>query len=211
MYDHRTGRTSVLLDRDQRADLERVRRELEREPEVCVDHRYRGGVRAWRLSRGRRRGLEPELVALVLRRAGAEERVRPIPGWAQTDFMVAGVDKGTGLSALAEALGEPADGRFLALAVGDGEPDLDMFRHARLACAPANAGQELRAAAGVRIMRRPYQAGLLEAVERLLGRRAEPPALEGDRRLLMTMLGGQDRGRAGKLLQGVRLAMEARR
>jgi len=218
MHDHRSGRTEVLLDTGQRADLDRVRAELMRLPGVVVEPRYRHGVRAWRLDGVRRRCLEPGQVELALRRAGVEDRVRPIAGWAQTDFMAAGVDKGTGLRRLTEALGEPTEGRFLALAVGDSVPDVAMFAHARLAAAPANADPWARAlTADLAVMRRPYQAGLLQAVERLLGHRqarcrtCAPPDLRGDRRLLVAMLAAQDRGRPGKLLQGVRLALEANR
>jgi haloacid dehalogenase-like hydrolase len=58
-----------------------------------------------------------------------------------------------------------------AAAIGDNDQDLDMFRAADLAFAPANSSKSVRefAAAGkCKLMRQPYQRGLLEAVAQLL-------------------------------------------
>jgi trehalose-6-phosphatase len=125
--------------------------------ELGSDHTF--VVRAWtRDARGRRSAVPVELLA-------PEMDVRVIHGDEQTDLVPAGIDKGTGLRALSARLGLPAE---LALAFGDTAEDLPMFARAALARAPANAARPVRSS-GVRATRHPYQAGLAEAVQELIG------------------------------------------
>jgi hydroxymethylpyrimidine pyrophosphatase-like HAD family hydrolase len=96
----------------------------------------------------------------------AHPDVRVIHGEGQTDITVAGIDKGSGLHALASLLGQPG----WALAVGDSQPDLPMLARASLARAPRNA--QLGASGnGITLTRHAYQAGLAQACAALLGHR----------------------------------------
>lgn len=215
IYDHGTGHARRLLSASDRARLDGLRAALREIEGVYLDADYREAVRAYRLDRhGERRSLHPETVAAALARCGTGERLRPIGGAAQTDFMVAGVDKGTGLRALGAELG--AGGAPVALAVGDTVSDLPLFAMATLACAPANADATVREA-GIAVMGRPYQAGLALAVARLLRHRpggcptCRAPRLSAEADLLLAALAAQDVGKAGKLWQALLLAAKVGR
>jgi hypothetical protein len=82
-----------------------------------------------------------------------------VPGEGQTDFVPDGCGKRQGF----DALGEPD----LALAVGDGPADLDLLDLAERGVLPAHARH--LAQHGHVVARRPYQAGLAEAVAGLIG------------------------------------------
>jgi len=201
VYNHDTGRARSLLSETDRHDLDQVRATLRDLPGVLLDVDYSHTVRAYRLdAAGKRRGLSPEDTAMVLAAAGMSRRVRTIAGHAQTDFMVVGIDKGTGLRALAADLG--ADGQPPALAVGDTVSDLPMLDLAALAFAPASADARVRNS-GVRILKRPYQAGLAQAASKLLGHspgrcpicRVSYPSQ--DTRLLLAVLGARESGMRG--------------
>lgn len=205
VYNHGTGQARELLSTDERADLDRVRAALSAIEGVHLDPDYHHAVRAYRRdAAGRRRGLGPETVATVLATARARDRVRPIAGDAQTDFMAVGVDKGTGLRVLAGDLDSDArtGTRPLAFAVGDAVSDLPMFELADMAFTPANADAAVRRAR-VRRTRRPYQAGLALAVAQLLGHRpggcptCRTPRWSRERRLLLALLATPETGRWG--------------
>lgn len=153
------GQPTDLRPPGARALLERLRQELAGLPGVEVDPRYAYAVRA-------RAGAGPvpaSLLAGITVLNGPDVRV--IHGQGQTDITVAGVDKGTGLRALAALLpGSPA----CALAVGDTAPDLPMLASAALARAPRNA-QLGAGGSGIRQTRGAYQAGLAQACADLLG------------------------------------------
>ncbi|HVS44798.1 MAG TPA: HAD hydrolase family protein, partial [Candidatus Dormibacteraeota bacterium] len=189
-----------LLGDGDRERLAAVRAAAVRLPGVELDAAYQRSVRAHRRdASGRRRGLTPQQVEQVLSVTAASGPIRAIPGLTSTDFMVAEVTKATGLRALGEHLGAPGG---IALAVGDSLADLEMLRLARLGCAPRNAERALRDA-GVRVMRRPYQPGLEEAVALLLGHRpgacpvCREPRLTPDARLLLALLGEPRSGSTG--------------
>jgi hydroxymethylpyrimidine pyrophosphatase-like HAD family hydrolase len=214
VYNQGTGRVREVLsarDRDALAQLRAVLGEIEG---VHLDPDYRYAVRAYRLTAaGQRRRLSPEMVAMALMKAGAGSRIRPIGGAAQTDFMVAGIDKGTGLRLLAADLGveEGGEGKPLALAVGDTVSDLPMFALAARAFAPANADAHVRSA-GVTVLRRPYQSGLALAASHLLGHlpgrcpTCGGPRLAPDAHLLLTVLAAQETGTWGMVRQALLLA-----
>lgn len=76
-----------------------------------------------------------------------------------------GVDKGTGLRALCEALGvDPSE----AVAIGDSEVDLPMFEVAGLAIAMGNATPEAKAAASM-LTGPAEEDGVAEAIRRIWG------------------------------------------
>lgn len=80
------------------------------------------------------------------------------------EVMPLGVDKGTGLSALAKYLNlTPAE----VMAVGDGENDLAMLRYAGLSVAMGNACDAVKETARV-VTERNDEDGLAKAVERVL-------------------------------------------
>jgi hypothetical protein len=141
-----------------RALLDRLRDELAGCPDIRVDPRFAYAVRAT-VGGGPVPG---ELLALIPTLAGPGIQVIRCQG--QTDFSVAGIDKGSGLRALAGLLGRPG----CALAVGDSPPDLPLLACASLARAPRNA----RLGAGgtrIKVTGRAYQAGLSQACADLLG------------------------------------------
>ena len=118
--------------------------------------------------------------------------------------MVTPDDVNSRVGGLADALDAP-----VALAVGDSAADLPMLALAQRACTPAGTDPELRGHA--RRMRRPHQAGLLQAVDSLVGhgpRRCPTCALPrpaGGAAVLAASLRAKDATRAGKVTQLVRL------
>jgi hypothetical protein len=139
--------------------------------------------------------------------------IRPIAGQGQTDFMVRGVDKGSGMRALIARLGVREGGeRPLELAVGDTAEDIPLAALAARAYAPAHARVALRHN-GFSVMRRPYQSGLAQAVQQLLGHPpggcevCRVPNPTPERRTLLALLAAQERGRLGIMLQALRLGL----
>jgi hydroxymethylpyrimidine pyrophosphatase-like HAD family hydrolase len=149
-----------LRPRDSGDVLDRIRKELSGIPGVRVDPQYRYAVRA----RSDSGPLPPGLIRDIP--AFSDPDVRIIHGDDQTDITVAGIDKATGLAALATRLS--ASG--WAFAVGDTRPDIPMLASATLARAPRNA-RFGDTGTGIRRTRRAYQAGLSEACADLLGHR----------------------------------------
>jgi hypothetical protein len=143
--------------------------------EFTVRARHRGGP------------LPPELADTLPALVGGGVRI--IHGQGQTDIIPAGLDKGTGLRALAARLAQPR----CALAVGDSGPDLAMFAEAALAWSPRNGGP-WAAGTAVTVSRHAYQAGLADACAALLGHRpgqcpvCRPPAFPPRSRALLAVL-----------------------
>ncbi|HLI15084.1 MAG TPA: HAD hydrolase family protein [Acidimicrobiales bacterium] len=216
VHDGRDASVRELLHPPERAALDALRETCDARPDVVIDASYRRSVRAYRRGPGGRRvGLEPALVAHLVDAAGVRDEVVPVYGEEQTDFVARGCDKAVALRALLGAGGVDAEPR-LALAVGDSEADAGMLALASLALAPANAAPAL-AEAGAQVLRDPYQAGLAEAVRRLLGHRpggcercalapGAPPA-----RALLELLSLREAGLRGVPLRLARLlALRAR-
>jgi hydroxymethylpyrimidine pyrophosphatase-like HAD family hydrolase len=166
-----------------RALLDRIRDELARCPGVRFDPRHAYAVRAV-VGHG---PVPTELLAGIPALANPEAQV--IHGQGQTDITVTGIDKGSGLRALADLLGQPG----CALAVGDSQPDLPLLACAPLARAPRNA--RLGAGGGgIELTGRAYQAGLVQACAELLGHRpgrcpvCRPPAFGPRTRTVLAIL-----------------------
>ncbi|MDM8271861.1 Cof-type HAD-IIB family hydrolase [Thermophilibacter provencensis] len=83
---------------------------------------------------------------------------------ASLEFSPAGVDKGSGLLALADLLGIP---REATIAVGDADNDLPMLQCAGLSVAMGNANENARAAADVIVSDNDHD-GCAEAIHRFL-------------------------------------------
>jgi hydroxymethylpyrimidine pyrophosphatase-like HAD family hydrolase len=213
IYESRAG-VCGLLRSEQAGAMAQLRAWLAPTEGIHLDEGYRFGVRAFRIERGQRLGLHPETIAGVL--AGLEG-IRAIEGEGQTDFMVADVDKGTGLRALMARLdrSEANPGGHVALAVGDTVSDLPLAALAAKACAPAHAHAALRGA-GFEMMSRPYQAGLAQAVGKLIGHTpgrcgvCRMPRPTQQREILLMALAAQERGRRGMPLQALKLASRIR-
>jgi hypothetical protein len=188
-----------LLDESARRDLSRVRARLRTIEDVYVDPRYEHAVRAYRLAGdGELLGLRPDELRPLL---DGVESIRAIEAVSQTDFVADAVSKATGLRALARELDAE-----VALAVGNSTPDLPMFAVARTACLTANANPRVQAAAaGARLLRDGFQAGVVEAVEGLLGHRISrcdqcaAPRPSEDAELLLTLLSLRSARRRTKL------------
>ncbi|HEY7350652.1 MAG TPA: hypothetical protein VH599_20245 [Ktedonobacterales bacterium] len=220
IYNHLTGETRLLLKPEEQADLDALRAVLQQMPGVYVSQTYRYAVRAYQVRGRKRRGLTPETLEQALQQVPGRERLRAIPGLAQTDFMVTTVDKGTGLTALVELLDGPSGHRagapLLAFAAGDTASDLAMFGLAKKAFAPANADAEVRNAAqmkegSIHIMKAPYQAGLLQAVAQFLGHNparcstCRAAVFPRETNLLLTAFAARDVHGWGKLRQAALL------
>ena len=80
------------------------------------------------------------------------------------EFSPAGVNKGTGLLALAELLSIPRDA---TIAVGDADNDLGMLRAAGLGIAMGNANESARAVADAVVADNDHD-GCAEAIRRFL-------------------------------------------
>lgn len=174
----------LVTDTDWDEQRKLLRDELAAFPDVRLDPKYRWCVRASGF-----RGV-----------IGALPHTVAIPGDAQTDFIPSGVDKATGIRALLALLGEGH--AEVALAVGDTAMDLSMLRMATLGLAPGHAAKALRDE-GVQCTRAPYQAGLAQAVGRLVGHRpgacdlCAPPILTPPERFVTSLVGVGERGRRG--------------
>jgi hydroxymethylpyrimidine pyrophosphatase-like HAD family hydrolase len=220
VYDHGTGRTRQLLSEDDCQILDQLRTALSTISGVFLDRDYCYAVRAYRLdSAGKRRGLSPEAIATALASTEVSQRVRPIIGQAQTDFMVYGIDKGTGLRALVADLDQGRtghEGKPLAFAVGDTISDLPMFELAARAFAPANADDQVRNSE-IEVLKRPYQSGLALAAARLLGHapgscpRCRGIPLSRDTSLFLAILAAQEAGTWGIIGRALQLAAQVRR
>jgi hydroxymethylpyrimidine pyrophosphatase-like HAD family hydrolase len=214
VYLHDGSNVHSLLEPAELHALERLRAGLSEDDDVHLDPAYRYSVRAFRLdARGQRRALSDERSTQALAACG-EGRLRRVRGHYQTDFVAAGSDKARGLRLLAGELGVGPEAP-LALAVGDTTSDLEMLRMAHMGIAPGNAEPALRHA-GVRTVRRSAQAGLAQAVARLVGHRpggcslCAPPRLAASSRLLLDLLGVEDLGRWRQAARALRLLLASR-
>ncbi len=191
-------RELTLIGAEAGAEIARCRETLETETDVCLDPGYRHSIHAYRYRDGRTVGLEAAEVAELLERTRGE-RLEAILRPEDTYIVQKGTGKAHGVRAVRLYLGcedEPV------AAIGDSRHDVDLLEEAELAYAPSNCARSVRAVArrgGCRVMRQPYQRGLLAAVTELVGetRRRRP----GD--------GPVETGGAGEGGRFVRLLLEA--
>jgi hydroxymethylpyrimidine pyrophosphatase-like HAD family hydrolase len=156
-----------LVEPEASAQLSRCKTQIRSLPGVFVDPNYRTAVRAFRYEGNHTQGLSDGEVREVLERAGLA-LLTFLPTEADTTIVPKDINKGSGLLWAKKYLGFEGDP---VAAVGDNDQDLEMFRAADLAFAPANSSKSVRefAAAGkCKLMRRPRQRGLLEAVTQLI-------------------------------------------
>ena len=178
-----------MRDGAARATMKQVRLALARHGDIEVDERHHYIVRTRSGS-----GPMPEDLAREIG-SSVGGLLRIVHGEGQTDFVPVGVDKGTGLRALAAQL----RGRVV-LAVGDSTEDVAMFAEA--ACRPCATECERQVrSAGIQVTRGAYQAGLADACSELLGHppggcsRCRPQELSGRSAILCAVLGLREGGR----------------
>jgi hydroxymethylpyrimidine pyrophosphatase-like HAD family hydrolase len=156
-----------LIDPEDTEKLSRCKAAIQSLPGVFIDPNYRTAVRAFRYHRNRTQGLSESEIRGVLEREGLD-RLTFLPTYADTTILPNNIGKGSGLLWAKQYLrfeGEPV------VAIGDNDQDLDMFRAADLAFAPANCSEAVRefaAASKCRLTQQPNQRGLLEAVMQVL-------------------------------------------
>ncbi|MGW1749019.1 HAD family hydrolase [Streptomyces sp. NPDC002092] len=205
-YETERDRSTQLVTGHHRAALAGLLSGL---PSVTVDPQYRWCLRAYRGRGTERTALDTRTVREVISRPEAGG-FAAVQGEAQTDFVPTGVDKATGLTALLELLRAPPGTRPV-LAVADSATDIPLLQRARYGFAPGHAAPAVRAA-GLPVLRRPYQAGLADAVGRLLGHSpgccplCRAPALSPADSALTALLALSEAGRAGLPLRLARLA-----
>ena len=156
-----------LIETEAAEQLRRCKTVIQSLPGAFVDPNYVTAVRAFRYDGNRTQGLPEAEVQGVLERAGFE-RLTFLPTYADTTIVPKGIDKGSGLLWAKKYL--RCEGDTVA-AIGDNDQDLNMFRAADFAYAPANSSKAVRefAAAGkCKLMRQPYQRGLLDAVTQVI-------------------------------------------
>jgi hydroxymethylpyrimidine pyrophosphatase-like HAD family hydrolase len=215
-------RVASLLDADEIAVLDELRRALAELPGIHVSPFHTSSIRAHRIGADACLiGLDAEAIDAALAASGTAGRIRIVTAASQTDFVPTRIDKSLGVRFLAAELGEAGSERPLALAVGDTLEDLSMLALAELPVVPANAEHDLRQPLDEisgRQSRHLCQAGLLDAVRRLLGHDPQDCAtcraqalLEPDEDLLLAILGALDGGPRRKLRQAALLAGRLRR
>ena len=112
-----------------------------------------------------------ELAERAIAIAGAKSVLDLHQGRFQTDFVVATVDKVKGLEALAKRLTSAETGTgWLAAAVGDDEPDVEMLRSAEVAFVPDRCSRSARDAASV-VVRGDQAQVLPRLASQLIGHR----------------------------------------
>jgi hydroxymethylpyrimidine pyrophosphatase-like HAD family hydrolase len=156
-----------LIEPEAAEQLSRCKTAIQSLPGVFVDPNYRTAVRAFRYERNRTKGLSEVEVQNVLECEGLE-RLKFLPTEADTTIIPKSVGKGSGLLWAKKYLKSEGD---TVAAIGDNDQDLDMFRAADLAFAPANSSKSVRdysRAGKCKLMRHPFQKGLLEAVTQLI-------------------------------------------
>jgi hydroxymethylpyrimidine pyrophosphatase-like HAD family hydrolase len=156
-----------LIDPEAAKQLSRCKAAVRSLPGVFIDPNYRTAVRAFRYQGNRTQGLSESEIRGVLEREGLN-RLTFLPTYADTTILPKNIGKGSGLVWVKRYLrfkGEPV------VAIGDNDQDLDMFRAADLAFAPANSSKAVRefaAAGGCKLTWQPFQKGLLEAVMQVI-------------------------------------------
>jgi hydroxymethylpyrimidine pyrophosphatase-like HAD family hydrolase/hypoxanthine phosphoribosyltransferase len=219
LYDHESRRVEELLSVADCRALDRLRNSLCEVRDVYIDKNFQYAVRAYRKGpNGNHLSLSPDDVSLALEKSQLELPVRIIPGQRQTDFMVASIDKGTGLRCLMKELGHPflPENEGLAFAIGDTESDLPMFSLARKAYVPGHADSRF-ATHGVQRMAKPYQSGLAQAAESFLGHKPgacpvckwSPQSRQ--RELFLRLLSSQEGRTWGMVVGALKLSAMAKR
>lgn len=208
MWDAVEKKETVLVNPEALDQLEELRTELREAPGVFVNEHYRHSIRAFTFGSERTKPLPTLMIVDLMGRLNLNQ-LRFHQTEIDTAVIAKDVDKGTGLRALLARTGLE---REQTLAVGDSDPDLDMFRVAGRSFAPSHISCRDKAAKlGCQIASRPYQPGLLEIAKRIVhpdGKHCERCAA-GERswrksdNLFMKLLEVADRNRIVLLTQAL--------
>jgi hydroxymethylpyrimidine pyrophosphatase-like HAD family hydrolase/adenine/guanine phosphoribosyltransferase-like PRPP-binding protein len=164
-WDALSGRERTLVTPEARRQLDWVRSALQQVPGVFVNDDYRHSVRGYTFEHGTTVPL-PTLFIRDLLSGLRADRLNFIQTHMETAIVATEVDKGNGLLALLEMVGQRASE---TIAIGDSGPDLAMFRVAHRSYAPAHvAPRSVARLLGCQIASRAYQAGFLQSVQSLL-------------------------------------------
>jgi hydroxymethylpyrimidine pyrophosphatase-like HAD family hydrolase len=200
-----------LVDGEASEQLALCRQAIQGLPNVFVDPDYEYAVRAYRYGQRGTVGLPDEEVRAFLHQRRFD-RLTCLVSAEETYIVSANVCKETGMEAVKRLHGTSG---VPVAAIGSTSHDIPMLLAAEFAYAPSNCSSEVRAlvAAGkCRVMRRPYQAGLLLAVRDALQRwgvevrpaytgSAGPP---GRHPLIWALLQAADRSRIQQWLAALR-------
>ncbi|MDQ6804089.1 MAG: hypothetical protein M3065_03790 [Actinomycetota bacterium] len=211
------GASTSLLPAAGSDALAQLRSRLAALDGVQLDGDYELAVRAYTVGGDGRHGPVSHPSALLASLPPGLTGIRAIEGDAQTDFVLQGIDKGTGMRELVSRLGADNGGnrRMLELAVGDTISDAPLAALAERAYAPAHADRAL-AQHGYELTTRSYQAGFAEAVGRLLGHRpgacelCRMPPASRERRLVLTALAAHQCGVRGAPRKALELVLLTR-
>jgi hypothetical protein len=159
LWDAVNKQERVLANPEALSQLETLRVALRKIPGLFLNERYQHSVRAFTYGPERTAPLPTMLISGLIGELKLD-RLRFHQTDLDTAVLAKDVDKGTGLRSLISQTGIPD---LETIAVGDSEPDLDMFRVATRSFAPAHIWCADKAGKlGCKISSRPYQAGLLE-------------------------------------------------
>ena len=161
LWDEVAQQERVLVSSEALAQLETLRKALQTLPGVFLNGDYRYSIRAYTFGSEQ----TAPLPILQIRNLMANlklDKLRVHQTGIDTAIIATEVDKGTGLIELVARAGvKDSD----AIAIGDSDPDLAMFRVAGRSFAPSHIWCRTDAEKlGCRIAKTPYQSGLLESV-----------------------------------------------
>jgi HAD superfamily hydrolase (TIGR01484 family) len=198
----------VLVSPEALSQLDTLRSALRKIPGVFLNDTYQHSIRAFSYGRERTAALPTLMISGIIGEMKLD-RLRFHQTEIDTAVLAHDINKGTGLKALVNHANLP---NAETIAVGDSEPDLDMFGVATRSYAPSQIGCADKAAKlGCKISSKPYQMGLLEIARSIVhpdGKRcARCEAVDGgDRKqadLFMELLQVADRKRIPLLIEAV--------
>jgi hydroxymethylpyrimidine pyrophosphatase-like HAD family hydrolase len=159
IYDAVANHEKILVSGTALEQLEELRQALCEIPGIFVNDGYEYSIRANSYERNGTVPLPTNMVPNLVARLKLD-LLSVHQTSIDTTIIANDVDKGRGLAALLDLVGRPD---IAAVAIGDSEPDLAMFRVADRCFAPGGIGRpDLVKAVGGQIARAPSQRGLLE-------------------------------------------------
>lgn len=208
VWDSVTSRERSLVGDESLEQMDRAKTALRRIPGVFLDESYLYSIRAYAFERGTTVPLPTLLARNLLAEIGAD-RLTFHQTFVDTTILAREIDKGRGLRSLLDTAGQAGT---KTIAIGDSDADLAMFSAAGGSLAPSHLTCRSQARLlGCRIMNRPFQRGLLQAVRLLVHpdggrcdvcRRSEAPAAHvGD--LFTDLLKTADQSRSRLLVRAM--------
>jgi hydroxymethylpyrimidine pyrophosphatase-like HAD family hydrolase len=160
-----------LIDSAAAKQLAECKDALKEIGDIFLDPAYEYSIRAYRYEGRQTAGLSENEIQHLLKDSGFDQ-LRCISREADTYVVQKKIDKGAAVKFVRKYLGCED---IPAAAIGESIDDIPMLIAVEQAYAPANACPEIRALARqnkCRIMRRPFQSGLLQAVQHCVGKKS---------------------------------------